>query len=94
MRPPIDPSVRAARSEKLRMLGLRKRRLHHESLIGRDVEVLFESERTSGWQSGLTRGYVRVDVPDTAVSSNDVGTVLVTEANVDGVRGALKGATR
>jgi len=88
--PRVEARVRASRSERLRMLGLHKRRLHHESFVGRDVEVLFEAVRSPGWISGLTKEYVRVDVSESATSPNVVRWVHVTGATVDGCVGILR----
>ncbi len=50
------------RSQILRELSQRKRRIFHESLLGSIQQVLFEHPKGDGWQNGLTDNYVRVKV--------------------------------
>ena len=54
----------AKRSQVLRELSQRKRRVFHESLLGSIQTVLFEHPKDDGWQNGLTDNYVRVKVKD------------------------------
>jgi len=58
----MPPQVIAERSQILRELSLRKRRVFHESLLGTTQRVLFEHPKGDGWQNGLTDNYVRVKV--------------------------------
>jgi threonylcarbamoyladenosine tRNA methylthiotransferase MtaB len=57
----IDPQVIGKRSEILRDLSQRKRRIYHEGLLGTEQTVLFEEYKNGFW-SGLTDHYVRVNV--------------------------------
>ena len=52
----------ARRSQILRDLSQRKRRLFNGSLLGSTQRVLFERPKGDGWQNGLTDNYVRVKV--------------------------------
>ena len=54
--------VIAERSQILRDLSQRKRRVFHESLLGSTQIVLFEHPKGDGWQNGLTDNYVRVKI--------------------------------
>ena len=60
----LPVEVIAARSQLLRELSQRKRRVFHESLLGSIQTVLFEHPKGDGWQNGLTDNYVRVKVKD------------------------------
>jgi threonylcarbamoyladenosine tRNA methylthiotransferase MtaB len=61
----VEPRVRQQRSDTLRDLGRRKRRMFYDSFVGRQERVLFESAEAGGGYTGLTSQYVRV-----AVTSN------------------------
>ncbi len=56
----VHHAERARRSEMLRNLSVRKRRLFYESQIGKTIEVLFESEIDDGIIKGFSDNYVRV----------------------------------
>ncbi len=58
----LDSKIIAQRSQALRDLSQRKRRLFYESLQGSEQTVLFERPKGDGWQNGLTDNYVRVKV--------------------------------
>lgn len=58
----LPAGVIARRSQILRDLSQRKKRLFHESLLGSTQTVLFEKSKSDGWQNGLTDNYVRVKV--------------------------------
>ncbi|MDP2654133.1 MAG: tRNA (N(6)-L-threonylcarbamoyladenosine(37)-C(2))-methylthiotransferase MtaB [Candidatus Omnitrophota bacterium] len=58
---PVPVSVIQKRSELLRELSLRKRRVYFESLAGSVQTVLFEQKK-GGWWTGLTDHYVRVNL--------------------------------
>jgi len=61
----LPAKVIQERSQILRDLSQRKRRIFHESLLGSTQFVLFEHSKDNGWQNGLTDHYVRVKVKDT-----------------------------
>lgn len=76
----IEPRIRAERSERLRMLGLRMRRMFHEMFVGRIVNVLFElKDGTGGW-SGFTDHYVRVKANSLLPLANEIVRVKILEA--------------
>lgn len=56
----VHHAERAKRSEMLRNLSVRKRRLFYESQIGKNIDVLFESEIDDGVIKGFSDNYVRV----------------------------------
>jgi threonylcarbamoyladenosine tRNA methylthiotransferase MtaB len=58
----MPAQVIARRSQVLRDLSQRKRRVFNGTLLGKVQTVLFERPKGDGWQSGLTDNYVRVKV--------------------------------
>lgn len=85
----VEPRIRAERSERLRMLGVRKRRLFNESFVGKTVNVLFEHEPEKGMWSGLTEQYVRVIVKSKDSIENQVLPTQVTAATNENCVGEL-----
>jgi threonylcarbamoyladenosine tRNA methylthiotransferase MtaB len=51
------------RSEMLRNLGLRKKMAFYRQMVGKEFDVLWESEVKDGKMFGFTRNYVKVGVP-------------------------------
>ena len=85
----VEPRIRAERSERLRMLGVRKRRMFQESFVGKAVSVLFEDEREQGWWSGFTDQYVRVIAKSERPISNEIHSVRIRGANNENCFGEL-----
>jgi threonylcarbamoyladenosine tRNA methylthiotransferase MtaB len=69
-----------ARSKNLSELSRVKRAEFYRQFVDRRVSVLFESSDAAGWWSGLTDNYIRVRVPSTTVSSNEIHTIQITGA--------------
>lgn len=84
----IEPRLKYERSERLRVLSLKKRRAFYESFVGKVVSVLFESE-AAGFQTGLTGEYVRVNVRTDRNLTNRLLPVLITSADHDACEGEL-----
>ena len=68
----LPTGVIAKRSQILRDLSQRKRRLFHEALLGSTQMVLFEHSKTDGWQNGLTDNYVRVKIKNSRYLFNQI----------------------
>jgi threonylcarbamoyladenosine tRNA methylthiotransferase MtaB len=85
----IEPRERAERSERLRMLGIRKRRMFHESFIGKSVDVLFEQAQEEGRWSGFTVHYVRVSAKSGQSIANEIHRVEILQANNENCIGEL-----
>ncbi len=85
----VEPRERAERSERLRMLGIRKRRMFHESFIGKSVDVLFEHSQEEGWWSGFTDQYVRVSSKIQQSIANEIHRVEIIQANNENCIGEL-----
>jgi len=85
----LPPDVIAKRSQILRELSQRKRRLFHESLLGGVQPVLFEHPKGDGWQNGLTDNYVRVKVKDSRDLFNQMLPVRLMSLDGQSVVGEL-----
>jgi len=85
----VEMKERAERSERLRMLGIRKRRMFEETFIGKTVNVLFEHAEHSNWWSGFTDQYVRVFAKSGRSISNEIHPVTITSATNEHCFGTL-----
>lgn len=74
----VQPRIRSERSERLRILSEKKRRSFYERFLEKEVEVLFETTEHAGTQTGLTREYVRVEVPGRESFENNILRVHIT----------------
>ena len=59
----VDKLTRSKRSKMLRSLSVEKRRCFYQSQLGKNHEVLFESENKKGYITGFTENYIRVRTP-------------------------------
>lgn len=59
----VPMSERKRRNHMLRILSEKKKNLFYEKYIGKNFEVLFESENKDGHLFGFTNNYIRVSVP-------------------------------
>jgi len=76
----VPAKTMKARSKNLSELSRGKRADFYRQFVDRRVSVLIESSESAGWWSGLTDNYIRVRVPSTTVSSNEIHTVQITGA--------------
>ncbi len=60
----VDPETRQRRSDVLRELSRRKRRMFQKAMLGSVREVLFENRKADGKQCGYTDNYMRVALND------------------------------
>jgi threonylcarbamoyladenosine tRNA methylthiotransferase MtaB len=80
----VDVIERKRRNNMLRILSDKKKNLFYESMVGKELEVLFESENDNGKMKGFSSNYVRV--------SNNYDPLLINELStvkIDGVRDNL-----
>lgn len=68
----VEPKVRFQRSDKLRLLGIKKKRAFYESMIGATVPVLAEDDVDGPMRFGFTGNYVRVGLPAATTSGNAI----------------------
>jgi threonylcarbamoyladenosine tRNA methylthiotransferase MtaB len=75
---PVEPKIRFERTERLRLLGQRKRAAFYNRFVGRTQPVLFESIGEGGLARGLTTNYIRVEAPPDTTVLNAVRDVIIT----------------
>lgn len=85
----VEPRIRFERSEQLRILSAKKRRRFYENAIGSTVNVLFESQIKSGWMTGLSDEYIRINVPILRNLTNVIAQVSIIQVDNDGCVGKL-----
>ena len=90
---PVEPRVRFMRTEMLRNLSTRKRRLFYESFVGRTVEVLFETRIKKNLWSGLTREYVKVVVESEERLGNELRRVTIEAVDGESCMGRVVEST-
>src|SRR5271169_3949049 len=76
----IDPKIRFERSERLRMLSLKKRNAFHHRFLGNVLPVLFETSASQNSLSGLSSNYIRVEVEHRPYLANTIHDVLITDS--------------
>jgi threonylcarbamoyladenosine tRNA methylthiotransferase MtaB len=86
----VRHDVRQRRNATLRRLGERKRRLFHQSLIGRTLPVLLESTDGQGLRHGWTENYASVAVRSTGTKANTIVPVTITAADADQCAGVIE----
>jgi threonylcarbamoyladenosine tRNA methylthiotransferase MtaB len=80
----VEPRERFDRSDRLRMLGQKKRHGFHASSVGQRARVLFEHSTEEGeGMSGLTSNYIRVKAPGDRSLANTFADVMITRAADD-----------
>ncbi len=84
----IPAEVIDRRSQMLRDISARKRRMFHESLLGTRQDVLFEEKKKGEW-SGVTDNYVRVMVKSQRPLVNEFRAVRLKTARGTMVEGIL-----
>jgi len=84
----VPSHVISKRSERLRDLSQRKRRVYHESLLGTPQKVLFEEQKDGYW-TGLTDHYVRTFVKAGEDLSNQLRDVKFNHIHKAGVEGEI-----
>lgn len=77
----IEPRIRFSHSERLRLLGLKKKSDFYRSNIGLIKPVLIEGTAVENRLSGYTDNYVRVEVPYHPSLENAIADVRIGEFN-------------
>lgn len=85
----VEPRIRFERSEALRILSARKRRLFYESFLDATFDVLFEDKSSDGYWTGLSGEYVRVKVRQASDLANRICRVTVTNVEDEACIGKL-----
>ncbi len=68
----VPMQERRARNQMLRILSEKKRAAFYSSFEGQELEVLVEQSRKEGVFTGFTKNYIKVEVPRTNISVNDL----------------------
>ncbi|MFC2135047.1 tRNA (N(6)-L-threonylcarbamoyladenosine(37)-C(2))-methylthiotransferase MtaB [Bacteroidota bacterium] len=79
----VDVVERKRRNNMLRILSEKKRNEFYKKMIGKNLPVLFESERHGNFIKGFASNYVRVQHPSEAGLSNKFVKVKIKEADKD-----------
>lgn len=77
----VPPSERKRRNSMLRILSEKKRNSFYNEMIGKDLDVLFESENVDGIMKGFSSNYVRVANPYNTEMINKFCKIEITRAN-------------
>lgn len=75
----VPGSSRSDRSKMLHILSEKKRRLFYEGQLGKEGEVLFESDEKNGLMHGFTPNYVKVETPYDPLLVNEIVGARLTE---------------
>lgn len=74
----VPGAQRGDRSKMLHILSEKKRRAFYQTQLGRDGDVLFESDIKDGYMHGFSRNYVKVRTPYDPILVNETVTVKFT----------------
>lgn len=85
----VDPRVRAGRSERLRLLGRKKRQIFHSFFVGKRMPVLFEGHHRGGVLSGLTTNYIRIEAASEGIRTNEIRDVEILTAGSETCAGEI-----
>ena len=80
----VDKLTRSKRSKMLRSLSVEKRRCFYQSQLGKNHEVLFESENKKGYITGFTENYIRVRMPWDPILANTLLKVKLDRIDEEG----------
>lgn len=75
---PVDVFERKRRNNMLRILSDKKKHLFYSAMIGKKLDVLFESDYADGMMKGFSSNYIRVSLPFRGGSINNFTKVKVT----------------
>ncbi|MBP9582401.1 MAG: tRNA (N(6)-L-threonylcarbamoyladenosine(37)-C(2))-methylthiotransferase MtaB, partial [Ignavibacterium sp.] len=80
----VDPAERKRRNKMLRILSDKKKNYFYNQMIGKTVDVLFESEDPDGTVKGFSSNYVRVQKTTDKDLENQM-----CKVNIEGIRNGL-----
>ena len=87
----VDIIERKRRNNMLRILSDKKKNLFYESMIGRELEVLFESENNNGKIKGFSSNYVRVSNNYNSSLINELSNVRIESVSDNLCHGTILG---
>lgn len=85
----IDVYERRKRNNMLRILSEKKKYFFYQSMKGKELEVLFESENAAGIIKGFSSNYVRVSNKFDEKLINEFTRIKITEASYDSCSGVV-----
>lgn len=80
----IPGAQRSDRSKMLHILSEKKRRAFYQSQLGKDVEVLFESNIKDGYMTGFSQNYVKTRAPYDPLLVNEIVSVKLQDVHGNG----------
>ena len=80
----VPVEVRRHRNQALRGLSEMKRRAFYQQHLGATRPVLFEQHRDPALLSGFTDNYVKIVIPVTAGTVNEIGAIKLQSLSLDG----------
>jgi len=86
----VNPAERKRRSKMLRILSDKKKNYFYNQIIGKNIEVLFESKDNDGTIKGFSSNYVRVNKSFHKDLENQICNVVVKEISNGLVFGEIK----
>jgi threonylcarbamoyladenosine tRNA methylthiotransferase MtaB len=86
----VDPAERKRRSKMLRILSDKKKNYFYNQMIGKNVDVLFESKDEDGTVKGFSSNYVRVQNRFNKDLENQICNVAVSGIENGLVYGEIK----
>jgi len=81
----VPDKVKKERSRILHHLSGNKKLEFYRQNLGREVNVLFESDNSQGWMHGFSENYIKVKARYDAGLSNQIRKVILKETDEDGV---------
>ncbi len=90
----VDIQIRKRRNNMLRILSEKKRQAFYTEMIGKNLEVLFESENDNGNMKGFTSNYVRVSHTYDENYVNQFSDITISEVRENICIGKLKGTKK
>ncbi len=85
----IQPKVRFYRNEKLRILSTKKRAQFYSQFVGKQLDVLYETNTKNGFVSGFSTNYIRVKTKASEKFFNRVVPTLIKTVNNDYCEGEV-----
>lgn len=79
----VPGSSRSERSKMLHILSEKKRRQFYEGQLGKQVDILFESDQKNGLMHGFSPNYVKVEAPYDPLLVNEVIEARLVEISTD-----------
>jgi threonylcarbamoyladenosine tRNA methylthiotransferase MtaB len=87
----VEVIERKRRNNMLRILSEKKKNLFYESMVGGELEVLFESANDNGKIKGFSSNYVRVSNDDDPSLINEFSTVKIESVSANLCYGTILG---